>query len=172
MITDEDYETCPGCGLVLLAGQGSRHPYFGATASCYHIFLEILAREYGDPAYMAMHRVTVDAYAAQHPGEPGPRSIQSVNVHLVGLYLVLERRLQPTFVQSVIGSLTRRKNALHWLAPPARLGQVTVVDVLSVKSPINYAHAVRAWGLSVWAAWKPHHETIVALAAKAAADFS
>jgi hypothetical protein len=171
-VEEEDYETCPGCGLILPVGQGSPHPYFGASASCYQVFLEVLAREYSDPAYMAIHRLTVDTYAAQHPGRPEPRSIQSVNVHLVGLCLVLERHLQPAFVRSVIGSLTKRKGTLHWLVPPARLGQVTVMDVLDVNSPADHACAVTEWALAVWRAWAPHHETIAALAAKAVADLS
>jgi hypothetical protein len=168
---DDKDEVCPGCKLVLPVFYGSRHPYFGATASCWALFLQLLAREYSEPAYMTMHRTTVDAYAAQHPGSAEPRSIQSVNVHLVGLYLVLERRLQPDFVRSVIGGLTKQKSDLCWLPPAATLGSINVMDVLEAGSPADHENAVRAWGHSVWTAWATHRETIVALAAKALAGF-
>lgn len=163
--TDHKKEVCPGCGLVLPVVDGGRHPYIGASASCWALFTKVLAREYGDPAYLAIHRTTVDAYAAQHPGLPEPRSITSVNVHLVGLYLVLERRLEPGFVGTVIGDLTKQNADLRWLPPPATLGSVTVIEVSRQDASIrDHEDAVRAWARSVWAAWAPHRETIVVLA--------
>ncbi len=169
---DDKNEVCPGCKLVLSIGSGLRHPYFGASSSCWAKFSELLAREYGDPDYMVMHRTTVDSYAVQHPGTPNPRSIQSVNVHLVGLYLILERNLKPDFVRAIIGALTKQKSHLHWLPPPASRGLLTVMDVLAAESPSEHEDAVRAWGRSVWTAWAAlHRETIIVLAANAMARF-
>ena len=64
-----------------------------SSPSCWAAYGEVLAREYNDPAFMAAHRLTVDAYAVQHPGRPSPQSIQSVALHLISLCLVLEQEL-------------------------------------------------------------------------------
>jgi hypothetical protein len=69
---------CPGCGL------------------------ELLAREYGELRYPPSHRITVDVYAVQHPGEPERRSIQSVAVHLIALCLVLERDVATVKVRELM----------------------------------------------------------------------
>ena len=54
------------------------------------LFRELLAREFGDPGYFAFHQLSVDTYAAQHPGRRERRSIQSVGLHLMTLFLLLE----------------------------------------------------------------------------------
>jgi len=39
-----------------------------------------------------IHRLTVDCYAAQHPTkENNQKSAQSVNVHLVSIYLIMKK---------------------------------------------------------------------------------
>ena len=48
-----------------------------------------------DFRYRSVHGTTVDAYAAQHPGVPSPQTTRSVAIHLIGLYLTLERDLPP-----------------------------------------------------------------------------
>ena len=78
---------CPGCGALVPDVPGLPHPYIGASAGCWEIFGQILAKEYGDYGYpITTHQLTVDAYAVQHPGQPERRSIQSVNSHLISLY--------------------------------------------------------------------------------------
>lgn len=59
------------------------------------MFGEVLANGYSEASYGAVHELTVDAYAAQHPGQPSPQSIQSVAVHLVSLWHILEEGLPP-----------------------------------------------------------------------------
>jgi hypothetical protein len=159
---------CPGCGLRLPPADGATHPYVGASPACWALYSEILAREYGDPAYMAVHRLTVDAYCAQHPGEPERRSIQSVNVHLVGLHLVLDRGAAGPFARSVIGAITNvMADRLVWLEPPATLGARSVLDVAAARDAAEHGVRVRDWAESVWAAWRPHHPRIAALADEA-----
>ena len=69
---------CPGCGLALPARPDApKHPYVGASAECWAVYGEVLAREYEDPAYFRVHQLTVDAYAVQHPGAPERRSISN-----------------------------------------------------------------------------------------------
>ena len=62
---------CPGCGLELPQRDGPVHPYIGASAACWSLYGEVLTREYGDASYRSAHRLTLDAYAVQHPGVHG-----------------------------------------------------------------------------------------------------
>ena len=162
-------EPCPGCRLGLPLQEGERHAYLGASAACWRLYGTLLEREYSDPDYMAVHRTTVDAYAAQHPGSPEPRTIQSINVHLTGLYLVLERGLDARFVRKVSGALTRDKRRLQWLEPPPDLGAMTVQDVLRATSAPDHRRRVEDWGRLVWQAWSSAHELVAALAQSAIA---
>ncbi|MEJ7785608.1 MAG: DUF5946 family protein [Solirubrobacteraceae bacterium] len=60
------------------AENGPTHPYMPLLAGVLKRFGEILAREFGDPAFFAVHQVTVDTYAVQHPGIAEQHAIQSV----------------------------------------------------------------------------------------------
>ncbi len=120
---------------------------------------------YGDFQYMKFHRWTVDAYAAQHPGKPEPRTIQSVYMHLLALFLQIERQADPSFVGKVMQRVAEtKKGKLHWLTPPKDLGNITVVQVAPAASPEEHSEKVKAWGLCVWEAWQEHHAPIQALA--------
>jgi hypothetical protein len=89
----EATEPCPGCGALVPDTDGPTHPYIGASPGCWAIYGEVLAREYREYAYPPVHRLTVDA--AQHPGVPSRGSIRSVALHLISLYLILERGYEP-----------------------------------------------------------------------------
>lgn len=162
-------EICPDCKVALPKGSGSAHPYLGASPSCWALYGEVLAREYASPELMQVHRLTVDAYAAQHPGHPDRRSIQSVWVHLAGLYLMLERNLSHDFARRVIGSIAALREPLEWLAPPENLGSVTVVQAYRAFDPDEHRAAIHQWADSVWRAWQPRHKAIALIADRAAA---
>ena len=116
---------------------------------------------------MIVHRTTVDAYAAQHPGVQESRTVQSVNVHLIGLHLVLERGAQSDFARRAIAALTREKDSLAWLDPPSSLGEITVANVTLAETAEEHGRLVREWGRSVWQAWTPHHLSVRRLAEQA-----
>jgi hypothetical protein len=159
---------CPGCRARLPSVTGTTHPYVGASAGCWEVYGELLAREYSDPRYMAVHRLTVDAYCAQHPGEPERRSIQSVSVHLVGLHLVLDRGADGAFARHVIAAITTMPaERLVWLTSPAHRGELTVLDVMPARDADDHGARVRRWAASVWSAWTPHHDSIARLANEA-----
>ena len=164
-MTVQSSEICPGCGLEKARRDGERHAYLGASASCWEVFGQVLAREYADPEYMVVHRLTVDAYAAQHPGECEARTIQSINVHLMGLYLSLERRSEAAYVRRVTASLTAGKHTLTWLERPTSLGVITVDDVVAARSPAAHKVIVETWARSVWQAWAGYRSLIVDLEA-------
>ena len=118
------------------------------------------SREYSDRRYWPVHRLTVDAYAVQHPGKPSPQTIQSVAVHLISLYLVLERDCDPDEATNAMQQATTCKQRFAWLKPPASLGEGTVVYVRDAKNPAEHKERVREWARSAWEVWSAHHETV------------
>jgi Family of unknown function (DUF5946) len=157
----ETLQHCVGCGALVPAIDGPTHPYIGASPGCWAIYGEVLAKEYGEYGYPAVHRLTVDAYAAQHPGVPGRRSIQSVAVHLISLHLILERGYGPEKAAAAIRkALDTRRQEFVWLDPPDSPGAVTVLDVLEARDLAEHTERVMEWAASVWEAWEPHHHTV------------
>ena len=132
----------------------------GASSACWARYGQLLAREYGPLGMPAVHRLTVDAYAVQHPGVPERRTIQSVAVHLIALHLVLDRGEPPQRVTDQLGWLLARLPELRWLTPPEPNGTCTVVDVLTADRD-GHANAVTAWASDIWRAWTPHHPVVV-----------
>ncbi len=152
-------EPCPGCARPYPPVHGPTHPYIGASPACWAVYGEVLAREYGEFGYPEVHRLTVDAYAAQHPGTPSRQSIQSVAVHLIGLHLTLDRGLPAAAVTAAIGRGVAR-GGFVWLTPPSPLGEVVVADVLAAADLADHTRRVHAWATSVWSAWACHADTI------------
>ena len=139
---------------------GPTHAYVGASPECWALYGEVLEPDYGDRNMPAIHRLTVDTYAAQHPGTPGRRAEQSVALHLAGLCLVLERELDPDYVHRSMSGMAERERPFGWLEPPDRIGSVTVQDVLDASCQEERDARVRDWALDVWRAWAAHHDTI------------
>src|SRR5437773_11762704 len=102
---------------------------------------------------MITDQLVVDAYAAQHPGLPSRKSIQSVAVHLISLCLQLEQGATPAQARQAIIAALAMAYRLVWLEPPPWSGAMTIVDVADGAD-------VRAWAESVWRAWTPHHATV------------
>ena len=153
-------QPCAGCGALVPDTDGPTHKYIGASPGCWAIYGEVLAKEYSDVAYYSAHQLTVDAYAAQHPGTPSRQSIQSVAVHLVSLYGLLERGFDFAQAVEVKKHLTKRLDQLVWLEPPTSLGEITVLDVVKAKDAAEHRKIVEEWASSVWRAWSPHHDTV------------
>jgi hypothetical protein len=151
---------CPGCGVVLPAVDGPRHDYIGSSAACWAKFGELLAVEFENPSYFAVHQLTVDTYAAQHPGEPSRRSTQSVTLHLITLGLTVETGAAPAAGTKLHARLTGGAPLDTWLEPPPMSGRLTVVDALDAPNAAEHRRRIEAWAADVWAAWAPHHETV------------
>jgi len=60
----------------LQKADGPAHAYMLSSPGCWAAYGELLAREYSDSAYRRLHRLSVDAYALQHPGIDTPQSPQ------------------------------------------------------------------------------------------------
>jgi hypothetical protein len=131
-----------------------------SSPGCWAAYGEVLEREYSEVTLATNHRLTVDAYAVQHPGRPSPQSIQSVCLHLVSLHLVLERAVDHSTATGILPQLAAHKETFHWLEPPDSLGELTVNQVLAATSAVEHRKAVVDWANSVWQAWATHHPVI------------
>lgn len=131
-----------------------------SSPGCWAVFGEVLAREFGSAAHASNHRLTVDAYAVQHPGEPEGATIRSVAFHLISLCCVLERGLAPGEATRLLMSLADHDPSFEWLAPPAHRGDVTVVAVRDTRTAGEHLEAVERWARSAWEAWEEHHERV------------
>jgi hypothetical protein len=155
-----DTARCVSCGAQVPDSEGPVHKYMSSSPGCWAIYGEVLAREFSDYRYGRYHRLTADAYAVQHPGQPASQTIQSIAVHLTGLYLVLDRGMTLEKSTSLMQQLTRYKSTFHWLEPPATMGAITVHDVWLADNPETHLQLVQQWAASAWSAWKEHHGQI------------
>lgn len=161
-----EIKRCFPCGAPVPEQDGPTHRYMASSPGCWAVYGEVLAREYEDVRYAANHRLTVDAYAVQHPGEPGRQALRSVCLHLCSLHLVLERAVPPQRATEMLASLAERDD-YTWLEPPPSTGAVTVADVHAAVDPFDHLARVEDWARSAWAAWRRHHATIRAWVAAA-----
>lgn len=152
-------ETCPGCGLALPPSTGPTHPYLAGSPSCWALYGEVTAREIEEPALRAIRQVSVDAYAAQHPGRPERRTIQSLALHLMTLALWVEDGADPRHGSALHRRLVAQPG-YAWLEPPRPIGTLTVADVHRAATVEEHRAAVEAWARDVWEAWAPHHDTV------------
>ncbi len=147
---------------------GPKHSYIGSDAGCWEVFCNVLAKEYTQYNELwQSHRLTVDTYAAQHPGNGDRRAVQSVFVHLTRLYLMLEKGLSGKHANDAMKFITMHKNEFMHLDPlPDFSGTVNVADVAAAENIHEHRHHVEKWAMSVWNAWKVHHDTIKGFVAK------
>jgi hypothetical protein len=158
---------CYGCGALVPNVDGATHKYIGASAGCWAIYGEVLAKEYSQyRSLVSTHRLTTDTYAVQHPGTPNRQAIQSVTVHLASLYLVLEKGLSGQAATQGFSKLLADAKTFVWLVPPNPNGTLTIVEVSQAHNLEDHEKLVEAWARDVWAAWTEHHETIKQLAEK------
>lgn len=152
-------EKCCGCGGYFAPIEGPTHAYMLSSAACWSKYGQILAREYSNAELLPTHRLSVDAYAVQHPGTTDRRAIQSVGLHLSRLMLQLECPVPPKETNQVMLDLSRSKNELPFLEPPDSFN-TTVADIPIEGSFQHHIDAVRAWAQDSWDAWKEHHKFI------------
>lgn len=151
---------CFSCGGEFPDIEGPVHRYMLSSPGCWSVYGEILAKEYSDPSYFKVHRLTVDAYAVQHPGSTDRQSIQSVGVHLIRLCLFLEHGLTAENANDAMLEAGKNKLKFTWLEPPESLGTITAADVATVNTVNEHKAIVRAWAQNAWNAWSIHHDTI------------
>lgn len=153
-------EACPGCGAVFPGTGAEATPQLQASSGCWALYGDVLAREYGEWGFPAIHRLTVDTYGAQHPAPRSRRSIQATAGHLMGLHLWLERGVEPTRIARELGRVAVRPSEFHWLEPPPAGSALTIRDVEGAANLHDHTSRVERWARSVWESWSDHHETL------------
>lgn len=157
---------CIGCGAAFPPVDGPTHDYMLSSPACFAAFNTLLAAEYATPSLAGVHRLTVDTYAVQHPGDPADRrAVQSVGLHLARLMLQLDSPRPPRETNAVMLRFARHKATLRPLAPPARF-VVTVADVAPFAGTPDHAARVRAWAEAAWQDLSGHHAYIRAWVAE------
>lgn len=133
---------------------GPTHPYMLSSPACWDAYGEVLAREYQDPAlFAACHRLTVDAYALQHPGDPDDRrAARSVALHFASLYAINEQGRG--FDEATV--LLKRK-VTHDFAPLPNINLIWTVTIADVRASSLAEHAgqVERWARCVYHGWAP-----------------
>lgn len=140
--------------------EGPTHRYMESSPGCWAVFGEVLAREYSDPTYAEIHRLTVDSYAVQHPGKPSPQTIKSIGIHLIRLCLLVEQGLEMKDANAAMLAIGRAKGNFSWLEPPPSMGPITVREVCNAPDPATHKITVKLWAASTWEAWASHHATV------------
>lgn len=151
---------CFSCGGGFPKMDGPIHPYMTSSPGCWAIYSEVLAREYENPTYFEVHRLTVDAYAVQHPGSKDRQSIQSVGVHLIRLNLLLNHDLRPEEANNAMLKAAKSKHTFCYLTPPSDPGAITAADVHKARSVNEHMQLVKDWAHCTWQAWSEHHHTV------------
>jgi hypothetical protein len=162
---DVDLERCPGCGAALSPSDWPVDPRRNASSSCWERYTAVLAREAEHmPVLGHLHQLTVDTYAAQHPG-PGVPAI-SVPFALIGLLLALEEGWSGVAVRAAHGYLAERDGDWPVFGPPASRGLVTAADVAAARGPEQHAALVGRWAAVTWDAWREERDHVRAWAAE------
>jgi hypothetical protein len=138
------------------------HPYIGAISECWAVYGDILAKEFSDPEYFKVHRITADTYGAQHIGnQEDRRARQSANVHLIALYLSFAQKADKTTVLTFIRKATEIKQDWPPLLQRKNPQWLTVQDIIKADNPSSHASLVAQWGQSVWESYADCHEEII-----------
>ena len=155
-------EACPGCSAVLpVQGGGPTHRYMTSSAACWGAFG--LLNDPEQPLEPApFNALTVDTFAVQHPGTPSNQSVNSVAIHLMVLYGVLERNFLPEqalWLRMRPGRFSNiaKHDRFHLLTPPNFIGRLTVSDVIAEKTSLERSRLVEAWVKEVWSVWAVLH---------------
>jgi hypothetical protein len=152
---------CAGCGALVPNVDGPVHKYVPSAPGCWKTFGEVQADEALRFRYPPAHRIVVDAYMAQHPGDgTDRRDRQSVFVHLVGLYAVLVRGMPPAQATAAFRRLLRDRDDFPQLRRTGDPGSLTVMHIVGARDRDDYDTRAREWGQAVWESWTEHHQLI------------
>ncbi|NGX63494.1 MAG: hypothetical protein KR126chlam6_00906 [Candidatus Anoxychlamydiales bacterium] len=152
---------CPGCNAVFEEDENDPiHPYIGASKGCWKFFTEVLAWEGENFGYPKIHRLLVDSYCAQHPGVKSRKSIQSVAIHLIALYMAVEKQIDLKVITKSMDRALSKGAIFEWLEPPEDMGNITILDIKKAKSLKEYEDILYKWARSILKAYSKHHDII------------
>ena len=139
-------ERCGGCGRLVRGG----------TEGCQSRYEELLARDYEDQAFFAVHGMFVDIYSLQHP-ERYCRSAKSLAVHLVRLGQVMEEEVSAASPGTALRDWVDGSRQLEKPPLPEARGDITLGDVEAIDEAAAWSEALRGWAASTWQAYADLH---------------
>jgi hypothetical protein len=155
---------CPGCGLELPAEPAAPTVPLNASKECAAVYAEVSGFEFEHPVMLRYHQLSVDAYGAQHAGDP--TTPIRLGYSLAGLWLALEHGFSGDEVRAVHAHMGHAQDWWPTFRPPAPGEWMTVRDVAEQGvrrgSSTGHATATRAWAESVWSAWTAGGPTVTA----------
>jgi len=155
----ETLEPCPGCGVRLPASTWPVDRRRNASPACWERYTLVLAHEAENIiAVGRLHQLTVDTYAAQHPGPNVPAI--AVPFALVGLHLTLDEGWSGLAVRGAHGWLAEHHRSWPAFEPPDGFGALTADRVARAGSAEAHAHLVESWATATWAAWAAQHSRV------------
>lgn len=145
---------CPGCGFAAPTEDGPVHPYMTSSPACWRHFNALMAREYETPELMPTHYLGVDAFAAQHPGDPDElRARQSVWIHLAGLHAVLREGRKPSYRYELLRRLAHSRS--DWPAAPDHGEFPVVAAKIPFDQPVvSHVASMRNWAETTLSAYE------------------
>ena len=158
---------CPGCDLRMPARSvtTTSRGYYNVSDECWDLYTEVLATEYSNAfLFGQVHQMTVDSYAVQHAG--GPHPDKSLDVHLFGLYLALEKGIRSPYIPPLLQRLVAAVEVWPHYEPPAERAAITVFDVALCDSTEDHIRVVKAWSQVVWQSWSAHHSEVTRLVSR------
>lgn len=150
---------CRACGGDFPESEAeATHAYMSSSPECWAAYGLILEREYSDPKLFASsHRLTVDAYALQHPGDPSlRRAVQSFWIHGASLWMVLRMQRSAAAATGALKTLAGGEFKERPVESPQFVA--TCADLLS--SPLERHHELaKSWAQAALEGWREaHHE--------------
>jgi hypothetical protein len=152
---------CFVCGAPVPDINGPVHKYVPSSPGCWRTFGEVQADEMTRFGYPPAHRLVVDAYMAQHPGDGSDRrDRQSVFVHLAGLCAVIDMEMPAPVVTNAFRRLLARHEGFPRLQRGPDPGALTVLHMVGAADLDDYERRAREWGQAVWASWDAHQAAV------------
>jgi hypothetical protein len=154
-------EPCFVCGALVPDIEGPVHKYVPSSPGCWRTFGEVQADEMTRFRYPPAHRLVVDAYMAQHPGDgTDRRDRQSVFVHLTGLCAVLVLDVPPPVATDALRRLLAEHEEFPLVERGPDRGALTVLHMVGAADLDDYSRRAREWAEAVWASWDTQHAAI------------
>lgn len=111
--------------------------------------------------YPDAHRLVVDAYMAQHPGDGHDRrDRQSVFFHLASICALTERSLPLGFASRLLSRLTEGRPELPLLTRSSSPGELNVLHMVGAADLDDYTSRAQEWAAAVWDSWREQYDLI------------